>query len=329
MSSCKYNILVSGASGIVGYGILRALKKYNSSLNLIGTTIYPESPANIFSDIFIQAPLTSSENYIDWLNETIKKYNVDMIIPGIEADMIKWNDNRSILENGKNVLLLNNPELINLCVDKWKFYEKVKSFAPEYAIETSLEPEYERHADNYGLPFLLKPRRGFASRGIQIIDNEADFRKIQSRIGHELMVQPIVGTSDEEYTTSAFFDADSKLCSFMTLRRKLAKEGYTEKAVVADPDGVIRMLETLADGLKPVGPTNFQFRMEDNAIKLLEVNPRISSSTSIRTGFGYNESGMAVDYFLDKNKIKQPFIKKGWALRFTEDYISYENSDNF
>jgi carbamoyl-phosphate synthase large subunit len=65
-------------------------------------------------------------------------------------------------------------------------------------------------------------------------------------------------------------------------------------------------------------------RKETGGLKLLEINPRISSSTSIRTAFGYNEAGMAVDYYLDNKKPKQPKIKRGWAVRYTDDFIFYQ-----
>ena len=39
------NILISGTSGIIGYGILRSLKLSNENLKLIGTTIYSDSVA--------------------------------------------------------------------------------------------------------------------------------------------------------------------------------------------------------------------------------------------------------------------------------------------
>jgi carbamoyl-phosphate synthase large subunit len=57
---------------------------------------------------------------------------------------------------------------------------------------------------------------------------------------------------------------------------------------------------------------------------LLEINPRISSSTSIRTKFGYNEALMSVDYFLNGIIPTQPKIQKGKAIRYTEDLIIYE-----
>ena len=79
MEEKKYTILVSGASGVVGYGILKSLN--GLSCKLIGTTIYEESPADCFADIVEHPPLTNSSQYIPWLINTIEKYSIDMIIP--------------------------------------------------------------------------------------------------------------------------------------------------------------------------------------------------------------------------------------------------------
>ena len=84
------NILVSGTSGIIGYGVLRSLRLSGKDLRLIGTTIYTDSVAEGFCDIFEQAIPTNDPNYINWLIQIIKKHQIDFIIPGIEADMYKW-----------------------------------------------------------------------------------------------------------------------------------------------------------------------------------------------------------------------------------------------
>lgn len=320
-------ILVSGASGIVGYGVLKSLRQSEQKYRLIGTTIYDDSVANAFCDIFEQAPKTSDENYIDWLCKIIKKYDVDMIIPGIEADMIKWNQEREALEQIGVEILLNNPELINLCSDKWLFYEKLNSTDSKLAIESRLEGTFEEFEKDFGLPFLLKPRKGFASKGIVKVDSKAIFLKNQENLGSILMAQPIVGNDDEEYTTSAFFDNESNLLCYMTLKRKLSKEGFTEKAEVVELKGVEEAIKELGELFLPIGPTNFQFRLFEGKLKLLEVNPRISSATSIRAAFGYNESLMSVDYFLKGIIPSQPQILKGKAVRYTEDYIFYDSNN--
>jgi len=56
-------------------------------------------------------------------------------------------------------------------------------------------------------------------------------------------------------------------------------------------------------------------------MKLLEINPRISSSTSIRSLLGYNESKMAVEYFLENKMIEQPDLKQGKVIRYIEDFL--------
>lgn len=319
-------ILVSGASGIVGYGILRSLKKSGKPLRLIGTSIYDDSVAPGFCDIFELAPPTNDVAYMEWLLNTIREHQVDLIIPGIEIDMYKWVEHIPEIERNGAIALLNNVELIHLCKDKWTFYENLSVAGMYCAIESSLSTEFDALKDKFGLPFLLKPRRGFGAKGIVEVDIADTFFKHRKDIGPILMAQPIVGNDDEEFTTSAFCDGNGGFYTSMTLRRKLSKDGFTEKAEVVATDEFIGAISDLCNRFHPVGPTNFQFRRCKDGIKLLEINPRISSSTSIRAAFGYNESAMAVDYFLEHRTPTQPEIRRGRAVRYTEDHIFYEDS---
>jgi carbamoyl-phosphate synthase large subunit len=314
----KRTILVSGASGIVGYGVLRSLRHFND-YRLIGTTIYNESIAPAFCDVFELAVPTNNENYIDWLCSVIKKHSVDMVIPGIEADMYSWNDHREELEKSGAVVLLNQNRLVNLCKDKWVFYKELVDVIPDYLIPTS----DDLSSNIYGFPYILKPKKGFGSKGIIRINDERDYANNKEKMNNDLIMQPIVGTDDEEYTVSAFFDFEHSLIDYLALKRKLSPNGYTDIAEVVDYD-FSEILRTIADAVKPLGPTNFQFRFTENSVKLLEINPRISSSTSIRAAFGYNESKMSIDYFLE-NKVPQKIDKQSIngkkAIRYVEEYI--------
>jgi len=126
---------------------------------LIGTTVYERSPANCFADIVEIAPLTSDPGYIPWLIETIQKYHADMIIPAIEADMSAWNAYRPELKAAGAFILLNRSELVELCLDKWAFYQELTNAGFRYCIDTTLEADFDR----FSCPFLLKPRRGFGA----------------------------------------------------------------------------------------------------------------------------------------------------------------------
>lgn len=320
-SSRKYTILVSGASGIVGYGILKSLKELNCKL--IGTTIYDMSPANCFSDIVQKPPLSNDDSYLEWLLNTITQYSVDMIIPGIELDMNIWNKNRKELEETGTIVLLNNENLIDLCLDKWKFYQKLTEYGFKYSIQSSIEPDFKQ----FKIPFILKPRCGYGSQGLIKVYSKEIYEQYKHEIGKTLMMQELVGVDEEEYTVSAFFDKESTLKAYIAMKRKLSKLGYTEIAEVVFLEDIKKIILELADMFKPIGPTNFQFRKHNGKWKLLEINPRISSSTSIRRALGYNESRMSFEYFVQGKEIVQPQIRNGKAIRYTEDYIIYD-SDN-
>ncbi|CAG4910352.1 ATP-grasp domain-containing protein [Paraburkholderia gardini] len=322
-------VLVSGASGIVGYGVLRSLRQAGQPCFLVGTSIYDDSVAPAFCDVFEQAKPTDAPEYLDWLLATLRRHRIDLLIPGIEIDMYHWVEHVPEIRATSALPLLNAHELIALCKDKWDFYQQLKAAGVACAIESSLEDDFNALVQKFGLPFLLKPRRGFGSRGIVRVTSEEVFLTHQEEIGTILMAQPIVGNDEEEFTISAFCDGLGGYFAGMTLRRKLSRDGFTDKAEVADTAEFSPAIAELCRLFRPMGPTNFQFRRSLAGPKLLEINPRISSSTSIRAAFGYNESAMALEYFLDRRNPTQPVIRRGRAIRYTDEQIFYEDGIHF
>lgn len=319
-------VLVSGASGIVGYGILRSLRKAAPDVRLIGTSIYTDSVAPAFCDIFERAPRTNDQGYLDWLLTTIRHHKVEMLIPGIEDDMYLWVEHAAEIRLAGALPLLNSPDLIRLCKDKWIFFEALRDAGVSCVIESSIDPDYDWLARAYGVPFIAKPRRGFGAKGVVQIDSQEMFAQIRSDIGVKLMAQPLVGTDDAEYTISAFCDGKGGVYASMALKRRLSKDGFTQQAEVMSVEPFTTAILELCALFRPDGPTNFQFRQTDGGPKLLEVNPRVSSSTAIRTAFGYNECGMALDYHFNKRTPFQPDIRRGKAIRYIDEFIFYENS---
>ena len=313
-------ILVTGASGILGYGILNSLR-HGKELKLIGTGKYSYSVGPSFCDIFEKIPKTSQPNYLETIIKIIKKHNVNMIIPGTEDDVIFLNKYKSkLLETGV-FILLNNSELITLCTNKWNFYKKLKeSNVAKYAIPTYTSKDF----NTLPTPFLLKLIKGYGSKGIVKINDINLFNKYKNEIGSTYIMQPIIGTEDEEYSVSAFFDKNGNMLDYLTLKRQLSPEGFTLNAETVFEKKWEKIIVEFANIFKPVGPTNFQFRLTEEAVKLLEINPRISSATSIRTAFGYNESLLSVEYFLNNESGRNANKKSGYAIRYVDDMIFYE-----
>jgi carbamoyl-phosphate synthase large subunit len=93
--------------------------------------------------------------------------------------------------------------------------------------------------------------------------------------------------------------------------------------VVSEPELEAR-LDELTSAFRPIGPTNFQFRRESagGRFLLLEINPRLSSASSLRRAFGMNEPEMCIAYYLDGERPDFPGPRPGGAVRYIEDWIT-------
>ncbi|MBY4731295.1 ATP-grasp domain-containing protein [Cupriavidus pauculus] len=320
-------ILVTGVGAIIGYGVVRSLRAANPAFRLIGADIHADAVGQVWTDGFEHAPLTSSAGYLDWLADAVQRHQVSLVIPGIEQDLHRLSDARETLLDRGIHCVLNNKALVDLSKDKWLTYQVLEADNDRVRIPTLATGSYASLAEQLGVPFLLKPRRSYASKGLVYVTSPEIFAKHAQELGELLVAQPVVGSDDAEYTVGVFGDGKGGVSASITLRRRLGTDGSTSKAWVAEDRTLTAEVERLVSRFRPVGPTNFQFRADNGGWRLLEFNPRISSSTSLRAAFGYNESCMCVDYFVDGRLPTQPYIRRGFAARYIEDYVIYDRLD--
>ena len=323
-----YKILVTGVGAVIGYGIVRSLRKARPETVVIGMDIYADAVGKHWCDHFEQSPLVADPKYPGFLREVIRKHGVDLVIPGIEQDVtyLAKEAAKETLRGLTARFVLNNPRLIPIADDKWLTYLQLKQHGLPI-IETRIDGEFKDLAGALGLPMLLKPRRSYASKGIQVIHAQEDLDYWKARLGDNFMVQQLVGDLEEEYTVGAFGLAGGKCVQPIILQRKLSREGATAKARVRDLPELERRVRRLVELFEPIGPTNFQFRLHQGEYLLLEINPRMSSSNSLRTSFGYNEAEMCIEYYLENKQPSPPRIRSGCAVRYIEDVVVYDRSD--
>jgi carbamoyl-phosphate synthase large subunit len=322
-------VFVSAGSGIVGYGIMKSLRLGLENIRIVSSSIHDVSVAPKFADVFHKAPMTTDRDYLKWLIHLVNQYSIDVIIPGIEADLYAWTENADMLTQLPTKPVLNNPSLVNICRDKWEFFQYLEMYNLPCVIPTMLPGDYDSQVRMFGDHLILKPRRGFGSKGVRKVSSRLDYNEWVSQAVSPLIVQPYVGSADDEFTVSVFGDGLGGYTAGIALRRQLSLEGFTSCADVVPMSTFASSIRQLCNILKPIGPTNFQFRLGDSGPMLLEINPRISSSTSMRALFGYNEAKMCVDYYVNGQLPTQPPIRGGRAIRYSEDYVTYDNCTYF
>lgn len=318
------NVLVTGVGAIIGYGIIKSLRESGLSVHIIGMDIYTDAVGQHWCDEFIQAKYAVDPDYIQFLLDVIHTRKIDIVFFGTEQEIYRADKARNELGEEVQKLVLNRSEVLTLSKDKWATREfLLANGLGDMAIPSVIEGEYDCIAVAFGPEFLLKPRTSYASKGIAKVSDAETFHFHKKRMGQNFMAQKLVGDAEHEYTVGTFCLGDGTYSSLIALKRKLSQEGATAKAEVFHDPLLIEAVNRLCMALSPIGPTNFQFRLDGEHYLLLEVNPRISSSTSIRAAFGYNEAKMCVHYFLD-HKVIVPVVRFGKAIRFIDEVLTYD-----
>ena len=316
-------VVVTGVGAIIGQGIVKSLRQCKGSVRVVGVDRDPDCLGSHLCDAFHAKPACdeSSQEYLEFWHHLLRDKSIDLVLPGLEVDLFFMNANRDKLSDFGTTLGLNAAGLIDLARDKWQLGQEITK-AGLISIPTVLSREWGECVEALGPPpLLLKPREGSGSRGIVRIDDEPDLHYWSQKSGDNFMVQKIVGDGNEEYTAGAFGLGAGKTLPPIIFRRRLSPAGNTQFAEVVTDKSISEAIEKLSAYFKPVGPTNYQFRKEGDLAYLLEINPRLSSSSSLRAAFGYNEAQMSLDYFLDGIQPDQPGIIPGRAWRYAEDFV--------
>jgi carbamoyl-phosphate synthase large subunit len=171
-------------------------------------------------------------------------------------------------------------------------------------------------ARSNGYPVILKPRDGFASRGVQLITDEAELRFYFSRTPNAMLQEYLsLGRTVEEFTCAVFVDRDGRPTGTFMARRDLAS-GATYRAEVNVWPELHDLLRAIGAALRPRGPINVQLRLTEHGPVPFELNIRCSGTAAIRAHFGYNEPEMLLRHYVLGETLPEPQTRTGYAFRY-------------
>ncbi len=317
--------MVTAVGALIGQGIVRSLRSSCESMHIVGIDRAVNHYGAGIVDVFRTKPCREDDpGYLEWLRDLIEDEQVDLVLPGIEDDVFFFHDTVELMRDWPVKIVMNSIEAIESGRDKWRMHQNLLKSGIK-AIPTVLAPDLEDCMTQLGqAPYLVKARRGSGSRGQSIIRSEEEWHEKKSCYDEGYLVQRVVGEDHEEYTVGLFGLGDGLETEIFVLKRKLWKGGTWEAEVVSADRDLIDICASLNRVLRPVGPTNYQFRRTDEAWYLLEVNPRLSASTAIRAGFGFNEAKMCLDFFLGGRNPGPNPVRGGICQRYVAEYFIYE-----
>lgn len=339
----ELNVMVTGVGG-GGHGeqILKALRMAKTQYTIICADMSPTSIGLMEADYPYIIPPATDKGYLDELLGICIKHNVKALFHGSEPELKLMSRHRDIIEKEAIFLPINPPNVIDICMDKFKTMEFLKQnnfLFPETVQITSIN---DIEKINY-LPLILKPSiGGGGSANTYIVQTKEELKMFAQYLlsyFKSFIAQQYIGTPDSEYTIGVLFSMEGELLNSIAVKRNILS-GLSNRIKVQNATGnpefgpiltissgisqgeigkfpeVTKQAEKITSTLGCRGAVNIQCRLVDSKIYVFEINPRFSGTTSLRALVGYNEPDILIRTHIFGEKITPHFkYKSGMITR--------------
>ena len=335
------NVLVTAVGGgSQGNEVLKALRIAENRYRLVGVDMNPRSLGLYQTDASYIVPPARHPEYLAVVLELCRKEDVRVLIAGSDPELKVISDNRKRFADADILTLINDPGVIELCMDKWS----TMRFLSENGFNVPRSVLLEREDDCakvQKLPVVIKPAVGGGGSNLVFIAQDHEelsfFVRYILKAGALPLAQEYLGTPEEEYTVGVLRTLEGALVASLAVRRDILS-GLSNKMKVQGRTGgyightlaissgisqgmidnfpVIREeCERLAGIIGSKGPLNVQLRVVDGKIYIFEINPRFSGTTAFRALAGFNEPDIMIRHHLLGETIGRISYKDGVVVR--------------
>jgi len=329
-------LVTAVGGGGVGEQIVKALRLAGRSYRIIGTDIDRNSLGLQEVDLPVIVPPAPDSQYLDTMLSICARFGVRGIFPGSEPELVALASARKDLARHNIILFANTDTVIATGLDKAKtarFLEE-HGFRPPTSLAVS---DLEALTEVAFLPAILKPvtaTGGSANVFVAQTRNELEHLVSWLLRDHQtVLVQEYVGEAGDEYTVGVLSDLDGNLINSIAVRRNLVpafsrrsrepnrtgnptlgehlvvSNGISQGEIGPFPP-VAQACERIAETLGSRGPLNLQCRLAGGEVRVFEINPRFSGTTSLRALSGFNEPDL-----LYRRHVEQEWLAPRFAYR--------------
>jgi len=344
--------MVTGIGG-GGHGeqILKALRLAETPYEIVGGDMNPYSEGLAHVDHPYILPPVTEDDYLPAVFRACRKHGVKVLFHGSEPELMAFSANRREIVSQGILLPINPPDVIDLCMDKFKTFMWLRAHGFKVP-ETMLVTSHDDLKSIDFFPAVLKPSvGGGGSNNLFLAQTPREVQFLgESLLGNinSFIAQQYVGTTESEYTVGVLYDLDGNLINSIAVRRMILS-GLSNRIKVANRTGidgfggmlaissgvsqgdigpypeVTEACEQITREMGCRGAVNIQCRYHDRSVYVFEINPRFSGTTSLRAMAGYNEPDILIRRHLLGEAIEPRFpyrcgtIVRGLSETFIEN----------
>ncbi|MEM3765493.1 MAG: hypothetical protein QXU46_00520 [Candidatus Bathyarchaeia archaeon] len=157
-------IIVTGAGGPAGINFIMSLRLASEGIFIVGTEANEHFIYLVPADKVHLVPRAEAENYIDRLNEIIRKEKAEFLHAQTDIEVAVVSENREKVEAN---LFLPSKRTVKICQDKLesaKIWIK-KDVPVAKTMEIRDEKDLDKAFDEFGNPIWIRARHGAGGRG--------------------------------------------------------------------------------------------------------------------------------------------------------------------
>ncbi len=317
------------------------LKYFKENLSegdkIIATDMQLSAPALQVADVKLQVPSVYDSNYIDATIKICKDYHVDALISLNDLELPILSDNKSRFEAIGVKVLVSDPNVIDICFDKYKTAQWVESLGL-HSPKTYVRLEDAKKALSNGeiaFPLFMKPRWGSGSIGLETINDmeELDiyYDLLMKKIKKTILATASVGDEYimiQEKLTGAEFGLDvmndlEGNNVAVSVKQKLAmRAGETDKAITVDLPEVRAIGKKIGEQLKHIGNLDMDIMQRANGdYCVLELNPRFGGGFPFSYEAGVNFPKAIIEW-VRGNEVDASILQPAYGKMFAKnDYL--------
>jgi hypothetical protein len=318
----KKTLLFLSGGSLVALGLLQILEGRRRDLRIVATNSVAEDVGLWDYDRVVLVPGTFADpsGYREQLLRIVREEAIDLIIPCRDDDIVALAEMAETYPEIRDIAITGPSSVAKPIADKWLSYEFSREhglpFAESFIAGAGSPQEFARRVE---YPILAKPRDGFSSQGVLLIENEAQFERALQRpnyVFEEYLDKPenywaFKQTIERDgmplfyllqglkHSMQLLYSPNSELLSGYTTynrqfvnSRKLTMNDETATQAVLD-----RCAEVFAK-LKWRGPMNIQCQKDKHGdLKIHEFNGRFSGPLPERWILGHDDLALAIKAF--------------------------------
>ena len=290
-------ILSAGRRVELAQAFTYEIKARGLNAKMLATDSKPElSAACGVVDVAVKSPRVDDPSYIDFLLSICKEYQVGLVIPTIDTELLLLAQSRDTFSAEGVHLIISNEALVRDCRDK----RLTASLFSNLGIDT---PRIFKRMD-IQFPCFAKPYDGSCSIGASVVQNVGMLSEAMLA-DEKMMFMELIDGSHTEFTVDAYYDQSGRLVCFVPRQRVEVRGGEVSKGVTRRNDIYDYLLPKLErlNGARGCITLQLFANFDTGRFAALEINPRFGGGYPLSYSAGANYPGWLIDEYILNKKI--------------------------